>query len=64
MCICKPALNEEDVVNLYRMVQDHHKAFTAAYGKWSTSINYHMALHICDVIMGHHMVIGSMPTKV
>ena len=50
VCICKPTLNEEDVVNLYRMVQDHHKAFTAAYGKWSTSINYHMALHICDVI--------------
>jgi len=32
------------------MVQDHHKAFTAAYGKWSASINYHMALHVCDVI--------------
>ena len=50
MCISKPTLNEEDIVNLYRMVQDHHKAFTAAYGKWSASINYHMALHICDVI--------------
>ena len=24
VCICKPTLNEEDVVNLYRMVQDHH----------------------------------------
>ena len=50
VCICKPTLNEVDVVNLFRMVQDHHKAFTAAYGKWSTSINYHMTLHICDVI--------------
>ena len=50
VCISKPTLNEEDIVNLYRMVQDHHKAFTAAYGKWSASINYHMALHICDVI--------------
>ena len=33
VCICKPTLNEVDVVNMYRMVQDHHKAFTAAYGK-------------------------------
>ena len=49
VCISKPTLNE-DVVNLYRLVQDHHRTFTAAYGKWSTSINYHMTLHICDVI--------------
>ena len=31
VCICKPTLNEEDVVNLYRMVQDHHKAFGPSY---------------------------------
>ena len=25
VCISKPTLNEEDIVNLYRMVQDHQK---------------------------------------
>ena len=30
VCICKPILNEEDVVNLYRLMEDHRKTFTAS----------------------------------
>ena len=46
-------------------MHEHHKRFAAAYGKWEISINYHMALHICDIIsdMDHQMVIGAMLTN-
>ena len=35
---------------ILRLIHEHHKRFAAAYGKWDISINYHMALHICDII--------------
>ena len=28
----------------------HHKIFETVYGKWQVSVNYHMALHIPEVI--------------
>ena len=43
-------MSEEDIETLYRLIHEHHKRFAAAYGKWDISINYHMALHICDII--------------
>ena len=48
--ITKPIMSEEDIETLYRLIHEHHKRFAAAYGKWDISINYHMALHICDII--------------
>ena len=50
--INKPIMSEEDIETLYRLIHgyEHHKRFAAAYGKWDISINYHIALHICDII--------------
>ena len=48
--ITKPIMSEEDIETLYRLIHEHHKRFAAAYGKWDISINYRMALHICDII--------------
>ena len=46
----KPVICDEEVSSLYRILNEHHKLFAAVYGKWHVTINYHMALHIPDVI--------------
>lgn len=51
--ISLPALTFEDLASLYRLLHEHHKLFHDVYGKWAISINYHMALHIPDVIIDH-----------
>ena len=48
--ISQPVTSDENIVTLYKLLHDHHKCSKAAHGKWEVSINYHMALHIPDVI--------------
>ena len=48
--ISQPVITNEDIATLYKLLYDHHKCFKAAHEKWEVSINYHMALHILDVI--------------
>ena len=47
--ISLPAFTADDITKLYRLLHDHH----TLYGKWAITINYHMALHIPDVINDH-----------
>ena len=49
--ITSPVLNHDMVVTLYRLQQDHHQLFCKLYGKWSITVNYHMSLHIPDLIL-------------
>ena len=48
--ISQPATSDDIIVNLYKLLHEHHKCFRTAHGKWQVSINYHMALHIPDVM--------------
>ena len=48
--ITKPVFNEDDNLKLYRLLHEHHKIFETVHGKWQVSVNYHMALHIPEVI--------------
>lgn len=51
--ISLPALSMDDITTLYRLLHEHHSLFNKVYGKWAITINYHMALHIPDVIIDH-----------
>lgn len=51
--ISSPAFKMDDLATLYRLLHEHHSLFHSMYGKWAISINYHMALHIPDVIIDH-----------
>ena len=45
--IIKPSLLQDDIcTKLYQ----HHKLFEKVYGKWKVSVNYHLALHLPDVV--------------
>ena len=33
-----------------RLLQDHHQLFTKVYEKWEVTVNYHMILHLPDMI--------------
>ena len=33
-----------------RLLQDHHELFTKVYEKWEVTVNYHMILHLPDMI--------------
>lgn len=43
----------DDLTSLYRLLQEHHKLYCQVHGKWSVTVNYHMALHIPDLIIDH-----------
>jgi hypothetical protein len=49
--ITSPALDDKLIASLYRLQQDHHQLFCKLYGKWSITVNYHMSLHLPDIIM-------------
>ena len=48
--ISQPIITNEEIATLYKLIHDHHKSYKAAHGQWEVSINYHLALHIPDVI--------------
>ena len=41
---------QDDICMLYTKFHQHHKLFEKVYGKWKVSVNYHLALHLPDVI--------------
>ena len=48
--IPKPMISIEEVATLHRLLNEHHILFASVYGKWEVTVNYHMALHIPDII--------------
>ena len=48
--LIKPTFTSEEINELFRLLNEHHKLFATVYGKWEVTINYHMTLHIPDVI--------------
>lgn len=48
--IVQPVISSDDIAKLYILLHKHHKLFKTIYGKWEVSVNYHMALHIPDII--------------
>ena len=51
--ISQPILTLDDVTRLYRLLHDHHKTYCEVYGRFQVTVNYHMALHLPDVILDH-----------
>ena len=56
--VAYPIFTMDNLTSLYRLLHEHHKLFYQVYGKWSITVNYHMALHIPDLIIDH----GSPPS--
>lgn len=48
--IVQPALTNADISRLDYLIKAHHQCFERNYGRFEVSINYHMALHIPDMI--------------
>ena len=48
--IVKPVITRDEIATLYRLLNEHHKQFAKVYGKREVTINYHMGLHIADVV--------------
>ena len=48
--LIKPTFASEEIEEIFRLLNEHHQLFAKVYGKWEVTINYHMALHIPDVI--------------
>lgn len=49
--IISPIFSEDMVALLYRLLQDHHHLFCQVYGKWAVTVNYHMCLHLPEIII-------------
>ncbi|KXJ09324.1 uncharacterized protein LOC110247141 [Exaiptasia diaphana] len=43
--ITLPCITSQEIAELEDILEEHHEKYTALYGKWSVSINYHMVLH-------------------
>ncbi len=51
--ISSPVLTLDDVTSLHRLLHEHHSLFCRVYGKWAVSVNYHMGLHLPDIILDY-----------
>lgn len=49
--ISSPIFTVDNIATLHRHLNDHHNIFNKVYGKWTVTVNYHLALHIPDIIM-------------
>ena len=47
----KYRISTEEIVILSNKIQEHHKLFSAIYGKWNVSINNHMVLHLPETML-------------
>ena len=50
--VVQPALTNADISRLDCLIKSHHQCFEQNYGRFEVSVNYHMALHIPDMIKG------------
>lgn len=48
--VSSPILTEDNTATLFDLIHSYHKCFCQVYGKWQVSVNYHMSLHIPDII--------------
>ena len=49
--VVSPVLDLDTVDKLDVLLQKHHRSFCKTYDKWKVTINYHMCLHIPDMIL-------------
>lgn len=49
--LTSPVLSIDNVATLHRLQHEHHQLFCKLYGKWTVTVNYHMSLHMPDVII-------------
>ena len=40
----------DTISSLYRLLHEHYQQFCRVYGRWSVTVNYHMALHLPEII--------------
>ena len=48
--IASPIIGYEQIDSLRKLLHDHHLLFSQVYGKWSITVNYHMNLHLPDIM--------------
>ena len=48
--MASPVFDADSLSTLYRLIHEHHNLFCRVYGKWSVTVNYHMSLHLTEMI--------------
>ena len=48
--VASPIFTEDTITTLYRQLHKHHRLFKQTYGKWSLTVNYHICLHLPEII--------------
>ena len=51
--LIKPTFTSEEIEELFRLLNEHHKLFATVYGKWEVTINYHIPDVIYDFGPSH-----------
>ena len=51
--LSSPVFCDDDITSLRRLLDEHHKLFHSVYGKWAVTVNYHVCLHIQDIILDY-----------
>ena len=51
--ISQPILTLDDVTRLYRLLHDYYRTYRDLYVKFQVPVNYHMALHLPDIILDY-----------
>ena len=49
--VAMPIFTLDHIASLHRLLHEHHKLFCQVYGKWAVTINYHMSLHLPEIIL-------------
>lgn len=49
--VSRPVLTADDVTTLRSLMHEHHRLFNSIYGKWAVTVNFHMCLHIPEIIL-------------
>jgi hypothetical protein len=48
--VASPIFTLDEIAKLHRLLHDHHNLFSRLYGIWAVSVNYHMSLHLPDIV--------------
>lgn len=48
--IASPVIGPEKIDSLRKLLMDHHLLYSQVYGKWAVTVNYHMSLHLPEIM--------------
>lgn len=49
--VVSPVFTSDKIEQLKKLLLQHHLLFSQVYGKWAVTVNYHMSLHLPEMIL-------------